>query len=143
MEDLKNKDWKNRIEDIKNNLYAGGGLGQANVLLSVMLSPYSSKNKDFGVSDISPENILEIISRQITELKTTIKNGGIFPIHIIEDFYKDYMTKGMAYACLDKDLKFCVKHYEEEDWKDILYVFLYMNCNTAYDITFKYKNIHQ
>lgn len=133
-----NKDWNKRIEDINNNLYLGGGIEQAKALLGIMMSPYAGKNKAFGISDINTEDVLSIISQQIKCLKNTIKDGGIFPISFIENTFKNYMTKGMAYACLDKDLKFCVKHYGEDDWKDITYVFPYMNCNVAYDVTFNY-----
>ena len=143
MKDFQNKDWYERIEDINNNLYLGGGKDQCNALLSIMMSPYGDKKKDFGVSDIEAEDILTIISQQLTSLKRTIKNGGIFPIDIIENSLKNYMRKGMAYACLDNNLKFCVKHYGEDDWKDIKYVFPYMNCSTAYDISFGYDHIHQ
>lgn len=143
MKDFNNKDWKDRIEDIKNNLYLGGGTGQCNALLSIMMSPYGSNKKDFGVSDIESADVLAIISQQLSDLKKTIKNGGIFPISFIENTFKDYMRKGMAYACLDNNLKFCVKHYGEDDWKDIKYVFPYMNCSTAYDVSFGYDHIHQ
>lgn len=142
MENFTNKEWNDRIEDIKNNLYTGGGIGQANALLSILLSPYYKK--DFGISDINPEDVLTIIGQQISALRKTVRNGGIFPIDVIETtLFKNYMQKGMAYACLDKDLKFCVKHYGEDDWKDITYVFPYMNCSTAFDVTFKYNHIHQ
>ena len=136
-EDLYSKSYEDRLETIKNNLYIGGGIGQANNLLSIMLSPYG---KDFGVSDINPEDILLIISNQIKNMRKTIKDGGIIPIKIFEQSFTK--QNHMAYAVLDKNLKFCVKHYGDEDWKDILYVFPYMNCTTAYDITFKYDNIH-
>lgn len=137
-EDLYTKDWNKRIEDIKNNLYLGGGIGQANSLLSIMMSPYG---KDFGVVDIDPIDMLTLIGNQIQSLRKTIKNGGIVPIKLFEQSFQK--STHMAYAVLDKNLKFCVKHYGDKDWKDILYVFPYMNCTTAYDITFEYENIHQ
>ena len=139
-ENLYSKSYEDRLETIKNNLYIGGGIGQANSLLSIMLSPYG---KDFGVSDINPEDVLLIISNQIKNMRKTIKDGGIVPIKIFESNFKGVHRLHHAYACLDKNLKFCVKHYGEDDWKDILYVFPYMNCTTAYDVSFKYDHIHQ
>lgn len=139
MEDLQNKDWNKRLEDIRNNLFLGGGQGQAESLLSILISPYG---KDFGVSDFKAEDVLAIIGNQISQLKRTVRDGGIVPIKLFENSFKQCIQKHMGYACLDTNLKFCVKHYGDEDWKDILYVFPYMNINTAYDVTFKYENIH-
>ena len=138
MKDFTNKDWKERIEDIKNNLYLGGGKGQADALIATMLSPYG---KNFGQSDIDVHTTLASISAQIRSLKQTILNGGIVPIRIFETSFKNTIQCHNAYACLDNDLKFCVKHYGEDDWKDIKYVFPYMHTNTAYDISFRYDNI--
>jgi len=138
MEDLNNKSYKDRIKDIKDNLYDGGGAVQASFLLAALMSPY---NKEFGQSDIDVVDVLNIISQQIQSLRKTVKDGGIMPIKTFENL--ESFQKHNAYACLDKDLKFCVRHYGEDDWKDILYVFPYMNCMTAFDVSFKYDHIHQ
>lgn len=118
--DFTNKDWSERIEDIKNNLYLGGGKGQADSLIATMLSPYG---KNFGQSDIDVHTTLASISAQIRSLKQTVLSGGIVPIKIFENSFKRTIQNHMPYACLDNDLKFCVKHYGEKDWKDIKYVF--------------------
>jgi len=139
MEDLNNKSYEDRIKDIKDNLYLGGGIGQANVLLDIMMSPFGGK--EFGYADIDPTHVLVSVAQQIKQLTRTVKDGGIMPIKLFE-----IAKLGKAhypYACLDNDLKFCVKYYGEDTWKDILYVFPYMNCTTAFDITFKYDTIHQ
>ena len=138
MGDINNKSYEDRIKDIKDNLYAGGGAGQASILLDVMMSPFGSK--EFGYADIDPTNVLVSIGNQLKQLIRTVKDGGVIPIKLFEGVKmgKDHHP----YACLDNDLKFCVKHYGEDTWKDILYVFPYMNCTTAFDITFKYDNIH-
>jgi len=136
-EDLHSKSYEDRIKDIKDNLYVGGGAAQASFLLAALMSPY---NKEFGQSDIDVADVLNTISQQIRSLRRTVKDGGIIPIKTFESL--GVFQQHNAYACLDKDLKFCVRHYGEDDWKDILYVFPYMNCTTAYDITFKYDNIH-
>ena len=139
MEDLSNKNYEDRINDIKDNLYAGGGKEQAAVLLDIMMSPYG--RGEFGHSDIDSIYVLDIIQKHIKQLIRTIKDGGIMPISLFE--FRNEAIPHYAYACLDKDLKFCVKHYGEEDWKDILYVFPYMNCMTAFDVSFKYDHIFQ
>lgn len=142
MEDFNNKSYEKRIEDIKNNLYIGGGAAQAAVILNIMMSSFC--NKEFtGTSDISIDLVLSNISNEIKSLKQVVRDGGIVPIKMFESQFKSYIRPHNVYACLDKNLKFCVKHYGEDDWKDILYVFPYMNCMTAYDVTFKYDSIHQ
>lgn len=135
--DFTNKDWAERIEDIKNNLYLGGGKGQADSLIATMLSPYG---KNFGQSDIDVHTTLTSISAQIRSLKQTVLSGGIVPIKIFENSFKRTIQNYMPYACLDNDLKFCVKHYGEKDWKNIKYVFPYMHTTTAFDVSFGYDN---
>ena len=78
MEDINNKSYEDRIKDIKDNLYIGGGAGQASVLLDIMMSPFASK--EFGYADIDPSNILIGISQQIKQLIRTVKDGGIMHI---------------------------------------------------------------
>ena len=142
MEDFKNKSYEERIQDIKNNLYVGGGAGQANVLLNVMMSSFSQREFT-GYSDISVDNVLSNISQEMKHLKRVVRDGGIVPIKFFESQFKGCVRQHDCYACLDKNLKFCVKHYGEKDWKDILYVFPYMNSMTAFDVSFKNENIHQ
>lgn len=141
MEDFNNKSYEQRIEDIKNNLYAGGGAAQASIILDIMMSSFSKKEFT-GASDISIDSVLSNISNEIKTLRRIVRDGGIVPIKMFENHFKGMTRPHDCYACLDKDLKFCVKHYGEEDWKDILYVFPYMNGITAYDVTFKWDEIH-
>ena len=142
MKDFNNKSYEKRIEDIKNNLYIGGGAAQAGSILNVMMSSFS--NKEFtGASDISVDLVLSNISQEIKSLKKIVRDGGIVPIKMFENYFKGMIRPHDSYACLDKDLKFCVRQYGTENWKDILYVFPYMNCMTAFDVSFKYDHIHQ
>ena len=141
MEDFNNKSYEKRIEDIKNNLYIGGGAAQAGAILNVMMSSFGQREFT-GHSDISIDTVLLNISQEMKHLKRIVLDGGIVPIKMFESQFKNSVRPHDAYACLDKNLKFCVKHYGEEDWKDILYVFPYMNCMTAFDVSFKYDNIH-
>lgn len=141
MDDFTNKSYEDRIQSIKDNLYAGGGIGQANVLLNIMMSSFGQREFT-GHSDISIDAVLSNISQELKNLKRIVRDGGIVPIKIFESQFKGSIRPHDCYACLDKNLKFCVKHYGEDDWKNILYVFPYMNCSTAFDVTFKHDNIH-
>lgn len=128
---------KEKYDKIVDNLYEGGGLGQAINFMSTLMSPYASS--DFGFAIFEPKHALDIISRQITELTRNVSNGGIVHISTFNTLLKTQSyRKSKAFACLDKDLKFCVRHYEnEESFNDILYVFLYLDAVTAYDIVNK------
>ena len=64
MSDFVNKSYEDRIKDIKDNLYVGGGAGQANVLLNVMMSSFS-QHEFTGHSDISVDNVLSNISQEM------------------------------------------------------------------------------
>jgi len=142
MGDFKNKSFEDRIKDIKDNLYVGGGKVQGDILLNVMMSSFSQKEFT-GESDISIDTVLSNISQEIKSLKRVIRDGGVVPIKIFESQFKRCIKQHNCYACLDTNLKFCVKHYGEKDWNNILYVFPYMNCMTAFDVSFKNENIHQ
>jgi len=124
------KNYEDRIEDIKQNLYIGGGEGQAHSLLTAMMMGLGN------APDIDPKWVLSDIGHIIKTYQRLIATSGIVPI-------ANFMSgkEHEAYACLDKDLKFCVRHYGENDWKDILYVFPYMNTTTAFDVSFKYDRI--
>lgn len=123
------EEYDNRLENIKNNLYLGGGVGQAHSFLTAMMT---GLNKP---ADIDPTLVLNDIGNILKTYQQLISTSGIVPV-------KNFFTgrEHNAYACLDNDLKFCVKHYGEDDWKDIKYVFPYMHTNTAYDISFGYDN---
>ena len=124
------KEVQNRLDNIKTNLYLGGGVGQAHSFLTSLMTGYGN------MPDIDPALVLNDIGNIIKSYQRLISTSGIVPI---KNFYNG--RKHDAYACLDKNLKFCVKHYGEEDWKDIKYVFPYMNCTTAFDVSFGYDNI--
>jgi len=126
------EEYKNRLENIKSNLYKDGGEAQGHAFLTELMMGMGQ------MPDIDPTLVLHDIGNILKIYQRLISTSGIVPI---KNFYngKDHNV----YACLDKDLKFCVKHYGEEDWKDILYVFPYMNCMTAFDVSFKYDHIHQ
>ena len=124
------EEYNNRLENIKNNLYLGGGVGQAHSFLTAMMT---GLNKS---PDIDPTLVLNDIGNILKMYQQLISTSGIVPV-------KNFFTgrEHNAYACLDKDLKFCVRHYGDGDWKDIKYVFPYMNCTTAFDVSFGYDHI--
>lgn len=126
------KNWENRINSIKDNLYSEGGHGQAISLLDIMLSPFGNKN--FKSSDIDPKDVLDIIGRQIDTLRKMIYDGGFISLDVFETMFNNIAKKGESYACLDKNLNFCVKQYATENWIEIKYVFPYMNASRAFDI---------
>ena len=74
---------------------------------------------------------------EITDLEGDYTKSMGFEIH---DNTLHFQSEGTT---PDNDLKFCVKYYGEDTWKDILYVFPYMNSMTAFDVSFKNENIHQ
>lgn len=124
------EEYNNRLENIKNNLYLGGGVGQAHSFLTAMMT---GLNKS---ADIDPTLVLNDIGNILKMYQQLISTSGIIPV---KNFFMG--IEHNAYACLDKDLKFCVKHYGDGDWKDIKYVFPYMNCTTAFDVSFGYDHI--
>lgn len=125
---MSDKSFENRIHDIKNDLYFGGGEAQAQFLLKAMMGGLLKS------PDIDPSKVLINISQLINEYRSIIHSGGIVPVKSFT-----FGKEGIPYACLDKDLKFCVRHFKDKNWKDILYVFPYMNSTTAFDVSFKYE----
>lgn len=126
-----NKSYEDRINDIRHDLYEGGGEGQAHALLTTMMSGLGE------LPSIDPVKVLNDIGHILKQYQRIILSGGIIPVNQFRSGQPHN-----AYACLDNELKFCVRHYGEDDWKDILYVFPYMNCTTAYDVTFRYDTIN-
>ena len=94
------EEYDNRLENIKNNLYLGGGVGQAHSFLTAMMT---GLNKP---ADIDPTLVLNDIGNILKTYQQLISTSGIVPV-------KNFFTgrEHNAYACLDNDLKFCVKHY--------------------------------
>ena len=124
------EEYKNRLENIKSNLYKGGGEAQGHAFLTELMMGMGQ------MPDIDPSLVLHDIGNILKIYQRLISTSGIVPI---KNFYSGRPHD--AYACLDNDLKFCVKHYGEDDWKDIKYVFPYMNCTTAFDVSFGYDRI--
>ena len=116
MNDLKNKTYKDRINDIKNNLYIGGGIEQAkNLLYHLMdstgsLSPVIQPSDMFNVlfnfkynSFIKVDNCLLLVNKQ-------------------------------TYPCLTYNMEFVLRKYGTSEWNDVEYVMSFFDINRANDI---------
>lgn len=116
-------DFTKRYNMITDLMFKEGGYQQGLIYLSSLF------NDHFNMSDV-----LQEIGRLHDNMKDNLVNSSIVSK---SRFY--WGKAGHPYACLDKDLKFCVRIFGEEDWSDILYVFPYMNSTKAYDVSFKYE----
>lgn len=120
------KDYKIKINSILNNLYMGGGRGQAKDLLKLMLDN----------EDIHPEDILDDISQLLSERKRLLEQDCILPINRCNYFLED----GKTYTCLDKDLKFCIRKKGTLEWNDVSHVLTRFNPQRAFELIHQYEN---
>lgn len=117
---------ENKIEQILNALYSGGGRVQARDLLKFMLDN----------EDIHPEDVLENIARLLSERKRLLEQDYILPINRCDYFLED----GKTYTCLDKDLKFCIRMKGTPEWNDVSHVLPRFNSQRAFGLIFQYEN---
>jgi len=108
----------------KDLLFRHGGRAQAIGYLQSMLHENA----------LSFSDLLGAVTSEAENCKELVDNGGIVSVSRFT-----FGKKLEKYACLDKDLKFCVKEFGAEEWEDVLYVFPYMNVTKAFDVTFKYE----
>jgi hypothetical protein len=123
------KDYKIKIDSILNNLYAGGGRGQAKDLLKFMLDN----------DDIHPEDVLSDIGQLLSERKQLLERDCILPIKRCDYFLED----GKTYTCLDKDLKFCICKKGTPKWKDVSHVLTRYNPQRAFELIHQYENNYE
>lgn len=110
-----------KFENIKSELFQGGGYGQALMLLELLIC-------DEGI--VKVEDLLKIIGRNFDRKCEQLSKDSIIPI----DRY-DYLAKeGKKYVCLDKDLKFCILEKGKEEWNNVAYVFPYFDIYKAAEI---------
>lgn len=109
-------DTKERIDNILNNLYSGGGVGQCRSLLYCLL--------DSG--DIKTSDVFDTIENIIITKKRCIENF-IIPIDRCDYLYQN----GEKLACLDKDLKFCVAEKGTPEWDNVAFVMPHYDVNKA------------
>ena len=123
------KDYKIKIDSILNNLYAGGGRGQAKDLLKFMLDN----------EDIHPEDVLSDIGQLLSERKQLLERDCILPINRCNYFLED----GKTYTCLDKDLKFCIRKKGTTEWGDVSHVLTRFNPQRAFELIHQYENNYE
>lgn len=123
------KDYNIKIDSILNNLYAGGGRGQAKDLLKFMLDN----------DDIHPEDVLSDIGQLLSERKQLLERDCILPINRCNYFLED----GKTYTCLDKDLKFCIRKKGTPEWGDVSHVLTRFNPQRAFELIHQYENNYE
>lgn len=123
------KDYKIKIDSILNNLYGGGGRGQAKDLLKFMLDN----------EDIHPEDVLSDIAQLLSERKQLLERDCILPINRCNYFLED----GKTYTCLDKDLKFCIRKKGTAEWGDVSHVLTRFNPQRAFELIHQYENNYE
>ena len=110
-----------KFENIKSELFTGGGYGQALMLLELLIC-------NEGI--VKVEDLLKIIGRNFDRKCEQLSKDCIIPI----DRY-DYLAKeGKKYVCLDKDLKFCILEKGKEEWDNVAYVLPYFDIYKAAEI---------
>jgi hypothetical protein len=120
---------ENKIEQILNALYSGGGRVQARDLLKFMLDN----------EDIHPEDVLENIARLLSERKQLLERDSILPINRCDYFLED----GKVYTCLDKELKFCIMKKGTEEWKNVSHVLTKFKPQCAFELIHQYENNYE
>lgn len=107
-----------KYDNIKSELFTGGGYGQAMTLLELLLC---------GEKIVKMEDLLRVIGRNFDIKCEQLSKDSIIPI----DRY-DYLAKeGKKYVCLDRDLKFCILEKGKEEWNNVAYVFPYFDIYQA------------
>lgn len=120
------EDYQKKIDNIYSELYTDGGRGQCRDLIKIMLA------EDY----INPEDVLDAIGQILIERKRIINEGYIISIKNCDYFLED----GKQYACLDKDLKFCIKTKGTPEWNDVSHVLYRMSIKKAYELIEQYKD---
>ena len=110
-----------KFENIKNELFLGGGYSQALFLLEALLCDEKI---------VKMEDMLGIIGSNFDKKCKQLSKDSIISI----DRY-DYLAKeGKKYVCLDKDLKFCILEKGKEEWNNVAYVLPYFDIYKAAEI---------
>ena len=110
-----------KFENIKNELFVGGGYPQATFLLEALLC---------NEKVVKMEDMLRIIGRNFDRTCEQLEKDCIIPI----DRY-DYLAKeGRKYVCLDTDLKFCILEKGKDEWGNAKFVFPYFDIYKAAEI---------
>ena len=110
-----------KYDNIKSELFLGGGYGQALMLLEALLC---------NDKVVKMEDLLRVVGRNFD-----IKCEQLHKDCIISIDRYDYLAKdGKKYVCLDKDLKFCILEKGKEEWKNVKFIFPYFDIYKAAEI---------
>ena len=124
MNDLKNKTYKDRINDIRDNLYIGGGVEQAKKLLYHLMDSTGSLSQV-----IQPSDMFNVLSNlydnyaNIIKYNSFIKVDKCFPL-----------VNKQTYPCLTYNMEFVLRKYGTTEWNDVEYVMPFFDINRANDI---------
>ena len=111
----------NKFNNVKNELFKDGGYPQAMAILSAIIC-------DDGI--IKLRDLLQMIGWHCDDMKEKLEKNYIIPIERY-----DYLAKvGKKYACLDKDMKFCIREKGKSEWNDVSHVMPYYDIYKAAEI---------
>ena len=111
----------NKFNNVKNELFKDGGYPQAMAILSAIIC-------DDGI--IKLRDLLQMIGWHCDDMKEKLEKNYIIPIERY-----DYLAKvGKKYACLDKDMKFCIREKGKSEWDDVSHVMPHYDIYKAAEI---------
>ncbi len=132
MGNISNKSYEDRINDIQNNLFAGGGIGQAKDLLYHLMDDTQRYSAALEAS-----TVLNVISKMLDDYARIIKYNSFVKV----DRCFSLVDK-RTYPCLTNDMKFVLRKYGTPEWEDVEYVLPYLDVNRANDIiNHDYENL--
>ena len=124
MNDLRNKTYQDRINDIRDNLYIGGGIEQAKNLLYHLMD--STVNL---APAIQPSDMLSVLSNLYDNYTSIIKYHSFIKV----DKCFSLINK-KTYPCLTYNMEFVLRKYGTPEWSDVEYVMPFFDVNRANDI---------
>lgn len=124
MENFSNKSYEDRLNDIQNNLFIGGGIGQAKDLMYHLMDGTQQYKASLGAS-----NVLDVIGKMIDDYIRIIKYGSFVKV----DRCFSLVDK-RTYPCLTHNMEFVLRKYGTPEWEDVEFVMPYLDINRANDI---------
>ena len=110
-----------KFNNVKNELFKDGGYPQAMAILSAIIC-------DDGI--IKMRDLLQVIGWHCDGMKEKLEKNCIIPIERYDFLAKD----GKKYACLDKDMKLCIREKGKNEWSDVSHVMPYYDIYKAAEI---------
>ena len=132
MGNFSNKSYEDRINDIQNNLFTSGGIGQAKDLMYHLMDDTQRYSAALEASAV-----LDVISKMLDDYVRIIKYNSFVKV----DRCFSLVDK-RTYPCLTNDMKFVLRKYGTLEWDDVEYVMPYLDVNRANDIiNHDYENL--